>query len=158
MKNLLSATAIALMVTSAFSTKGLADDADARAARIMWSAFQCYSYADRAGLKEEAEGLFIVGYEAGQQFLSAARAGLITDKEASSNVPIIVTLLLGGPSDDFMIGRVFENAITDASDKIIKEDARGLPLAIDDWHTDPELLGTIARTKYETSNCAVILN
>jgi hypothetical protein len=129
--------------------------ADAKAARIMWSAFECATIAGIAGYDDKVENLFSVGYGAGKQFLAAAQAGTITDEEARSNVPIGVSLLLGGPSHDFIIGRVYESAMNGAFDEIVKEDAQGLTLEIKDWISDPELKASIAKTKFLQANCDI---
>lgn len=95
-----------------------ADVEKARQARLMWSAFSCATYAENMGDREEQRRLFDIGYEAGRTFLAAAEAGEISEQTWRTTVPIIVSMLTSGPSHDFMIGRVFENAMNDTYDKI----------------------------------------
>lgn len=122
----------------------------------MWSAFECVTYAEKAGYNDKAEHLFNTGFDAGKQFLSAVQAGTITEEEAKASIPIGVSLLLGGPSHDFIIGRVFESAMRSAFDDIITKDAQGLSLDIKDWINDPELETSIAKGKYLQANCDIL--
>ena len=86
--------------------------------RTMWSAFECGAFAEDSGERQEAQRLYSFGIEAGRQFLVAVRAGSVTKEELSSSVPVGVTLRLGGASDEFIIGRIFEGALHDAMDRI----------------------------------------
>jgi hypothetical protein len=65
-------------------------------------------------------------------------------------------MLLAGPSTDFMIGRIFENAMQDAYDSVVKKDRNGFLLPIDSWVRDDQLIKTIASTKYQSGNCKLI--
>jgi hypothetical protein len=49
-------------------------------------------------------------------------------KPVRSEVPIGVTMLLAGPSADFVVGRIFENAMGDAFDGIVKKEGMLLPI------------------------------
>ena len=64
---------------------------------------------------------------------------------------------LGGPSIDFMIGRVFENAMRDAFDAVVKTDSRGTALYNpSEWVKDDEVRRIKARSKFVVSNCELI--
>jgi hypothetical protein len=54
-------------------------------------------------------------------------------------VPVYVGLLLrdGGPSKEFMLGRMFEFASEEAFDDIVRKDASGKPLEMKDWVQGP---------------------
>ena len=79
-------------------------------------AFRCWGYAERA--KEnvrqgqitkptaEQELLFNIGYRAVIKFLAAFRRGEISE----NTVPVGVLYKIQGPSDDFIFGRIFEDA------------------------------------------------
>jgi hypothetical protein len=45
----------------------------ARLGRVMWSAFQCSTFAEMSENKKEQGRLFKVGYKAGRQFLEAVK-------------------------------------------------------------------------------------
>ncbi len=98
-------------------------------------------FADVAGKKEESERLFNVAIRAGRQFLEALTSGRIPEAEVRSQVPIGITLKLGRPSIDFMLGRIYEDATENAYDKIVNQDENGLPQA---------------ERKYGGSNCILI--
>jgi hypothetical protein len=91
-------------------------------------------FADMTGKKDEAERLCNVAIRAGRQFLEALTKGRLSEAEVNSRVPIGITLKLGGPSIDFMLGRIYEGATNAAYDGIVKEEENGLPLqkCIDD--------------------------
>ena len=143
---------ILLFATSA----ARADVEDAKAARVMWSAFMCSVYAEMKGDADEQMRLFQVGYDAGQRFMKAAQAGTITEEEAQSNVPIGVGLLMGGPSADFIIGRIFESAAGDAYDDVVKKDDSGMQLPMEKWINDNELKSAIAANRYVKGNCEIM--
>ena len=54
------------------------------------------------------------------------------------------------------MGRIYAASIDNADDRISKQDAMGLPLAIDKRLTDPSTLKTIAMTKFQNPNCGLI--
>jgi hypothetical protein len=144
------------LVLLAVAPHARADVEDAKAARVMWSAFQCSIYAELARDPEEQQRLFNVGYEAGKRFMAAVQAGTITEEEAQTNVPLAVGFLIGGPTADFIIGRVFESAAGDAYDDVVKEEASGLPLKMEDWVNDNELKKSIAANRYLRANCEIM--
>ena len=76
---------------------------EAQKARVMWSAFECSTFAEVKKDTAEQARLFQLGYRQGKQFLEAMEAGKITPEEMRKNVPVIVALLLAGPSIDFHI-------------------------------------------------------
>ena len=119
----------------------------ARLARTMWSAFQCGTYAEMSGNDQEQARLFELGVKSGREFLEALKNRKIPPQIAEQEVPIGVSMLLGGPSVDFIIGRVFENAMGDAY-KEITRDEKGSP--------DKELRISRAKAKYLTANCMVL--
>ena len=127
----------------------------ARNGRVMWSAFQCATFAELSGDTKEQERLFTAGVKAGRQFVEALQKGQISREAMSSEVPIGVTMLLAGPSVDFIIGRIFESAMGDAYDDIVKR-KNGMLLPVDDWVRDDGLKKSIAQQKYSQGNCQLI--
>ena len=88
-----------------------------------------------SGGAKENERLFGIGLKAGRQFVEAVKNGQISPEAMRSEVPIGVTMYLAGPSVDFIIGRVFEGAMGDVYDDIVKR-RNGIPLPSSDWVMD----------------------
>ncbi len=132
------------------------DSQKAQLGLVMWAAFQCSTYAELSKNQDEKVRLSQVGHRAGTEFIEAIEKNEISEDEIRSNVPMGVTLRFGGPSADFIIGRVFEGAVNAALDSVIKEDSAGMPLKIEDWIMDDERQAIKAQTKYRNSNCELI--
>lgn len=115
--------------------------------RQVFSAFQCSSWASINDDQAEAERLFMYGYEQGQKFLGALSAQKIKQEDISSQVPIGVTMLLQGPSEEFILGRIHSAAEEDALDEVFKTG--------DDFNDD-ELQKIIASNKYRDGNCELL--
>lgn len=134
-----------------------ADDDIAMSGRKAWSAFQCETYAEMSSLyKEKAPRFFEVGVREIRVFTKALKDKKITSKEINENVPSGVLDVLAGPNEDFVAGRVYQYATQEASDRIMKHDAQGLPLAPEKWNTNDSLVQMIAGNKYTSSNCDMI--
>lgn len=133
-----------------------ADEEDAIRARVMWAAFECAVFAGMSDNATAQVELFERGLAEGRTFFAAAQAGDITEDEWRNNVPVAVSLLAAGPTIDFIIGRVFETVAGDAFDKVVKEDANGLPLRSEEWRTDPTLIHLRAEDLFRTSNCELL--
>lgn len=128
---------------------------NARDGRVMWSAFQCATFAEMSGDKKENERLFGIGLKAGRQFVEAVKNGQLSPEAVRSEVPIGVTMYLAGPSVDFIVGRIFENAMGDAYDDIVKR-KNGMPLPTSDWVMDEEIRKPDAKHRYVKGNCSLI--
>ena len=115
--------------------------------RTAWASFECASLASQMKDRAEQERLFNVGYESGKKFLEALQSKKIERKHISEEVPIGFTLLIAGPSSDFVLGRVFENAQDDALKDVLKSNGQ---LNSDD------LQATLAQSKYTKQNCRLI--
>jgi hypothetical protein len=132
-----------------------ASNRDINLGRVMWSAFPCATYAEMSEDLAEQERLFEVGYEAGRAFLTSVEEGTISDEELQRS-PTVVLLLLGGPTIDFILGRIFQSAADNAYDNVVKRDlAGGLITNPSEWAED-ELAVERAKTKFHQSNCAVV--
>lgn len=145
--------AVVLLITVPFSYSA---EEDARSAKIMYSAWRCSTYAEIKGDMAEQNRLFKLGYEKGRQFMDAALGGTITDEERRNFVPIIVGMLMAGPTPEFVLGRIFESAASRAYDDIATKDANGMPLAPADYVRDERLTASIASTKYMQANCEIL--
>lgn len=137
------------------STSGASVE-DAKAARVMWTAFECGTYAELSGEADRASELFATGLDAGRRFYAALEAGTMTDEELRQHAPMILGSLNAGPSVDFILGRVFQYATDAARADVSKEDQNGLPLPIEDWVFEPELIATKADTLYSAGNCYLL--
>jgi hypothetical protein len=124
-------------------------------ARVMWSAFQCATFAEMSGDTKEQERLFTIGLKAGRQFVEALQNRQISPEAVNSEAPMIVIMLLAGPSVDFIIGRIFESAMNDAFDDVVKR-KNGMELPVADWVMDKELKKSIAKQKHHQGNCELI--
>ncbi|MGY8683733.1 hypothetical protein Q2941_39045 [Bradyrhizobium sp. UFLA05-153] len=124
-------------------------------ARTMWSAFQCGAYAEMSGNVNEHERLFNLGLSAGREFLDALQKGQIPTEVLDANVPVGVSLLLQGPSIDFIIGNIFAHAIRDAFDDIVKRE-NGMLLDPSKWIQSDEARKNKAEAKYGSSNCILL--
>ncbi len=131
----------------------VASEEDAKASMVMWAAFECSTYAEMSGDPSRQGVLFEHGLSAGKQFFAAIENGTITAEEQHKHVPYIVHLLASGPSVDFVLGRIFESAMNSAYDDVVKEDMSGLPLPIEEWINDEELIKSHAKLLYQRSNC-----
>ncbi|MDO8401471.1 MAG: hypothetical protein Q7T45_27055 [Bradyrhizobium sp.] len=127
----------------------------ARQARTMWSAFQCGIYAEMSGERQEQARLFVVGIKAGRDFIDAINKNQIPPEVAKREVPIGVNLVFGGPTPDFILGRIFESASNDAFDDVVKKD-NGIALENSKWIMDSELRKAKAKTQYLKGNCVIV--
>jgi len=87
---------------------------------IMWSAFQCSTYAELSDYKSEQERLHLVGLNAGRTFLEAMKAGQISEQALREAVPINVLQRLEGPSNEVIIDKIYAAATGYARDYIVK--------------------------------------
>jgi hypothetical protein len=127
----------------------------ANTARIMWSAFSCATFAEMSGDKKEQGRLFELGYETGKIFVDGVRTKTISEAEIEE-APVGVLWHVAGPTTEFVIGRIFEAAINDAYEKVVKEDSAGLPITDPSKWANDELKIIRAKNKYLSSNCALI--
>jgi len=124
--------------------------------RVMWAAFSCATYAEMSGDKREQERLFNIGYTAGQRFLQGIKDKTVSEADARE-APIGVLMYLGGPSIDFMIGRVFESATGGAFDAVVKTDSKGTPIHNPlEWVNDDEVKRIKAQSRFRSSNCELV--
>jgi hypothetical protein len=107
------------------------------------AAFTCVHLAEDAA---DVERLFKIGYASGNAFLNAARAGKIT-AEDSKKVPWFWNTVAGGPSNDFILGRLYHalwehvyNDIHRGVDGVLTDEQKKLARA----------------NKYVQGNCALL--
>lgn len=119
----------------------------ARMGQATWSAFECSALAGHLKNSSEQQRLFAYGLAQGRDFIAAVRAGKVTREDLESGVPIGLLFLLEGPSADFMLGRIFESAMSHALDDVFKTA---------DHFNDDEIQQQLASTKFLTSNCRLV--
>lgn len=115
--------------------------------RQAWSAFECSAWASKIGEDKEAERLFNFGYDQGKKFLGALKVGKINQEDISSEVPIGVTMLLQGPTEEFILGRIYETCQEEALKDVFNSG--------DQYNTE-ELQKSIAENKFMDANCQLI--
>ena len=121
----------------------------AQMAKASWCAFECSSLASKAGNAGEQERLFVYGYEQGKKFISAVQSKKINQKDLSSEAPLVMLLLLQGPSPDFMLGRIYESA----QDSALKD-----VFSTGEHFNSNEEQKAIAKNKLWNLNCQLIGN
>lgn len=116
-------------------------------AKASWSAFECTSLASKIENTEEQERLFKFGYNQGHKFLAALKEGKIKQEDLSTQVPMIMLMLLQGPTPDFMLGRVFEAAQDSALEDVFNTDGK---------YNSEQFQKDLAENKYWKQNCQLI--
>lgn len=115
--------------------------------RLMWSAFVCATYAMISEDYAERERLFELGYEAGTRFMEAWPS---LSEEQRRNHPTVMLLHLAGPTNDFIIGRVYQAAENHAHDEVVRSDERGIPVL------DPEANALRAESLFGREDCSLL--
>jgi len=87
-------------------------------ARAAWSAYECSSLAGAFEDFQEQQRLFSFGYDQGKRFLAALEAKKVKGDDLNSEAPLVLLLLLAGPSADFMLGRIYSAAARSALDDV----------------------------------------
>jgi hypothetical protein len=152
--SLILACLLACRTAAVSSDESQAINADS--ARLAWSALECSEYARMMGDKTQEERLMKVGLAAGRSFIDAVRANRISKDDVYSKVPMAVMAIVTGPSTEFSLGRLYQSAITDASDRIVKNDYSNMPMPIDKWIVDPEVLKIKAGGQFSAKNCSLL--
>jgi hypothetical protein len=108
-------SAITGLFLAALTTVSLGQTSEDYAAmgQKLWASFECGALAEYAGKIEESRTLYKMGYDQGTTLLDAFRAGKI-DEQTRRKLPLPVLFMLdGGPTIDFILGRIFESAMQD---------------------------------------------
>jgi len=117
-------------------------------------AFQCATLASFAKNTEEAERLFLYGYEQGKAFIGAISEKNITEEEVQK-APLSILLTLQGPNPDFMLGRIYEYASESTYDSItdrMKKEGVSETYLL----TNVQLRGSWARNMFNEQHCSLI--
>ncbi|MCG7868778.1 MAG: hypothetical protein JAY74_20705 [Candidatus Thiodiazotropha taylori] len=115
--------------------------------KATWGAFVCSVLAEESIQPDEQRRLFMYGYAKGLVFIEAIQAEKVKREDLTKGIPIMMLLLLQGPTPDFILGRVFEAALDSALEDVYKTGEH--------FNSD-EMVKTIAKNKYWKQNCQLI--
>lgn len=76
--------------------------------RKTFSLWSCTVLAGYSGNSAEAERLFNLGYETAKTFVEAVKDGKVKREDWGKHVPMLFGDMMGGPSIDFALGRMYE--------------------------------------------------
>lgn len=122
----------------------------------MMAHWRCQVWSGMIGDQESTLAHFNQGYASGSRFVAAARAGQIDQADFEATVPVYISLSMGGPSDDFVLGRLYEMTTQDAYDKIVTRGKDGVPLHPSDYVMDTEVQSVMAGELIRSSNCTAL--
>jgi hypothetical protein len=116
-------SAIAAFLLGVLPTVSLGQTSEEYAAmgQKLWAAFECGALAEYADKPEESGRLYKMGYDEGKTLLDAFRAGKIDDQARRKLPPPVLFMLDGGPTVDFILGRIFESAMQNTSQQLWKQ-------------------------------------
>jgi hypothetical protein len=109
-----------LFLSNAFATEDLSKSLAIKGKRS-WVGLRGFWLANQAGDTKKAEQFFEFGYSQGKEFLEALRSGKIKEEDIRSELPVIMLFLLHGPTDDFILGRMFESTNQGIYDTVYKD-------------------------------------
>lgn len=89
---------------------------------LMVAALQCAGIASYLDDDTEGDRLFLLGLEAGREFIGAVQNGKVRTEDFNNTVPVYVSLNIVGPSPDFALGSIWSGILEDIYDKIIQKD------------------------------------
>lgn len=112
-----------------------------------WSAFQFSVLAEKSNDIDEQKRLFEYGYVHGLEFIKAIQDGKVSRDDLSRSTPLMVLLLLQGPTPDFILGRIFEGALTSALEDVYRTNGNS---------NSDEVQELIAKNKFTGKNCQLI--
>ena len=98
---------------------------------------------------QEAGRLQQLGFNEGRRFLTAARSGEIKQKDFEAIAPMGLYGMEGGPSVDFALGAIFEEAVENAAQELADDASKVDPSA----PLSDDALRFSAEIRYENKNC-----
>ena len=122
----------------------------------MMAHWRCQTWSGMIGDEETALAHFNQGYASGIRFLTAVRAGQIDQAEFDRTVPVYILMSLQGPSDDFVLGRLYEMTTQQAYDKIVTKGEDGVPLKPSEYVMDRGVQSVMAEALMRSSNCIAL--
>lgn len=159
MRRIIISIAAALGAASSATAQPPSAAAVARLADSGFAQFECSLLAGW-GKQANVEAHFAAGLADMRQFLTKWRASDDAEwrKSVRNDVPMIITLELGGPTIDFEIGRVYSAILWFVDDELRdrntwlhqKKDPAAPPVA-------PEVVQQRAEQSYRQKNCALLV-
>ncbi len=147
---------VAIMFCLAFAAPAARSQSSADYAKqglIGWSLFECTILARDLGKPEQyVTRSFGQAIASTRSFLKALRESKILNEDINRTVPVGLVLVLGGPTDDFIAGRIFE-AVANATYK----DTYCKNGSLVDCTTDKKSQAIIARNAFSVRNCELLL-
>ena len=125
---------------------------------LMTAHWRCQVWSGMAGEVGPERVHHESGISAGRRFVEAARAGRIPAEDIDLTVPMFVALSLAGPSDEFVLGRLYEITTTDAYEVVVRRDDNGNLRAPQDYVMDEGLRAALAQNLIRTRNCSLLRN
>lgn len=84
------------------------EDSAVEASRLAIAAWECHVAGEGAEYDADLDRLFQLGFKNGIRFLEAVRAGEVSPEAMHESVPFWWQLV-SGPSNDFILGRLYES-------------------------------------------------
>ncbi len=115
-----------------------------------WFSYECASLAAISNNDPETIRLSKYAYEQGKIFYESLNEGKIGKNDVESGVPVGVLFAAGGPSVDFMLGRLSESVMNHTYDDIETEyKSRNGTYNSSEYHV-------LASEKFREKNCMLI--
>lgn len=122
----------------------------ALAGRRSFDAMVCAGYAESSGQADEQRRLSELGVNEGRRFLEGVQTGQVAPADLNSTIPVLFSIIMQGPSVDFILGRFWEAASDYAGDRIWEKDGANR----DGMHTpDEEARKLNADRFYREASC-----
>ena len=145
MRLLIGIVPLAILVSPANAESSL----HAKEAQMTWAAFRCATLASVVG-SAEYQRLFDIGRREGTKYIKAINEDATLEIKIYSDVPEVLRGKIGGISQDFDLGRLYEATSSGTVDNL-KEALSSLePIQFNAAMTD------LATQKFESDNCALL--
>jgi hypothetical protein len=93
----ISAIIVSFLFVASFHIEAQQKNDQPNRGRLVWSAFECSTYAEMSRKKDDQLRLFKLGYAIGKEFLNDVNDNNIGEAELE-RMPTGMRLVLGGPS------------------------------------------------------------
>ena len=135
------------LLTVLISVSAQAADENAEFSARSWASFKCAAWAGASGDQDEKARLFKIGFDKGMAFLYAVKTGAMTKAQIAETVPWAYSSRLGDYPPHFILGTVWEAAVNDAMEPVMKDG--GKPLEATEWRGRAERM-------FRQANCSFL--
>ena len=134
------------------------DEAKARLSQVMYTAFECATFAAIAEQSKEVQRLTDLGLKAGREFTDALTSGAISKEEMQTVVPLMTGLMARAESQaqTFLWVEYMKKLTSRHLRQSYKRMTVVSTLDVKDWVMDDELQKLKAQNLYQKSNCELI--